>query len=275
MVSVYSVCASVALLLCVYSSNAQSIDAWYDRFEYNSFVDSEEMFQVFWTPNEAACTVEFGLAVETDSYAALGISESGGMGGSDIVMGWITDDGEYILQNRYATARALPSLMSSQSGIRKIDGWKEEVNGTVMTYIHFEKDTFPDTEFGVDIKLGTTRVIYAWGTDAMQSDSTPVRHCGDCRGPQSINLLQGESVEIPLPDDAVIFDVLHPLHTVPNDDTTYQCSLHALPRYDSTQHVIRIYPAIIPAENQGIVHHILLYNCPPHQMNVSDVGKSR
>merc|ERR1719491_823423 len=139
MVSVYSVCASVALLLCVYSSNAQSIDAWYDRFEYNTFVDSDEMFQVFWTPNEAACTVEFGLAVETDSYAALGISESGGMGGSDIVMGWITDDGEYILQNRYATARALPSLMNSQSGIRKIDGWKEEVNGTVMTFIHFEK----------------------------------------------------------------------------------------------------------------------------------------
>ena len=176
---------------------------------------------MFWTPNEAACTVEFGLAVETDSYAALGISDSGGMTGSDIVMGWVTDDGEFMLQNRYALSRSFPNMMSDQSGIRKIDAWKEDVNGTVTTFLHFEKDTFPDTDFGVDIKLGTTRVIYTWGNQPMQSNSDPVRHCNECRGPQSINLLQGDSVEHPLPDDAEYEDVVVSQHAVPATDTTY------------------------------------------------------
>ena len=37
---------------------------------------------------------------------------------------------------------------------------------------------------------------------------------------------------------------------------------------------MRIDPVIVPEENEGVVHHILLYYCPEHQMNASDVGKS-
>ena len=143
-------------VVLLWSTNGQSIEDWYAHFEYNTFIDSDAVFQVFWTPDEASCSVEFGLAVETDSYAALGISESGGMTGSDIIMGWITEDGEFILQNRYAPGYVSPSLFDDQSsGFTAIDGWKEDINGTVMTYLHFEKETFPDfDDNAVNIKIG-------------------------------------------------------------------------------------------------------------------------
>lgn len=146
----------LSLLLLLWTGNGQSIDEWYDHFEYNSFIDADAMFQVFWTPNEQSCTVEFGIAVETDSYAAFGISDSGGMTGSDIIMGWITEEGEVIMQNRYATGYFTPSLFDDQtSGFTPIDGWKEEINGTIMTYLHFEKETFPEfDENAVNIKIG-------------------------------------------------------------------------------------------------------------------------
>ncbi len=143
--------------LLLWMTNGQGIDHWYDHFEYHSFIDEYAEFQVFWTPDDASCTIEFGLAVETDSYAALGISESGGMTGSDIIMGWITDDGEFILQNRYGLDNGFPNLFDDQtSGFTAIEGWKDDVNGTTMTYLHFEKETFPDfDDNAVNIKIGT------------------------------------------------------------------------------------------------------------------------
>ena len=57
----------------------------------------------------------------------------------------------------------------------------------------------------------------------MDADAIPLKHCDDCRGPQSMNLLQGESTTVPLPDDAEVLDILIPEHTIPSTDTTYYC----------------------------------------------------
>ena len=62
----------------------------------------------------------------------------------------------------------------------------------------------------------------------MDADSTPSKHCDECRGPKSMNLLQGESATVSLPDDVEAFDILTPEHTVPSTDTTYYCMSSAL-----------------------------------------------
>ena len=121
---------------------------------------------------------------------------------------------------------------------------------------------------------GTTRVIYAFGSQPMDANSIPLRHCDDCRGPQSMNLLQGEANEIPLPDDAEMIDIVFPEHVIPATDTTYYCSLQELPRFDNAQHVVRVDPIIEPIENEGVVHHILLYYCPEQFINETDVGET-
>ena len=46
---------------------------------------------------------------------------------------------------------------------------------------------------------------------------------------QSMNLSQGEQIEIPLPDDAESFNTTVEPHTLPAVDTTYYCTLHELP----------------------------------------------
>ena len=38
--------------------------------------------------------------------------------------------------------------------------------------------------------------------------------------------------------------------------------------------MVRVDPLVEPAENEGIVHHIVLYYCPSRVVNVSHVGQS-
>ena len=51
-------------------------------------------------------------------------------------------------------------------------------------------------------------------------------------------------------------------------------SLFELPRFDEAQHVVRVDPVVEPMENEGVVHHILLYYCPEQFINETDVGES-
>eukprot|EP01084_Bolivina_argentea_P052203 95905_1 len=199
------------------------------------------------------------------------------MSASDIVIGWITENGEYILSNRYTNPNSFgnPQLFDDQSGIKKIDGWYNEINGTSMTYLHFEKEMFPDfDERNVNIKIGTTQIIYAWRDGKLTANGNPSKHCDQCRGPQSINLLQGEQDnDVILPDDSNYVDVTVNQYHLPSDDTIYHCSLHQLPQFDDTQHIIRFGPKIDPPQHEGLVHHLLMYDCPQIYINQTQVGK--
>jgi len=55
-------------------------------------------FTLSWTINEAAELITFNLAVETQGYVGFGISKSGTMAGSDIVVATIEDGGEINLK---------------------------------------------------------------------------------------------------------------------------------------------------------------------------------
>ena len=236
--------------------DSESYDDWYDEFEFDTFIDGDEKYQVFWNPDQDSCMIEFGLAVEYDGWVGFGISESGGMTQSDIVVGWIKDNGHVELQNRYALSRSTPQLFDDQNGIEKISGWKEEIDNTTFTYLRFKKEMFPDFDpNNVNVKIGTTRVIFAYG-DLNQAGDDITQHTGDHRGPQSMNLLQGEPQPIPLENDTQYFELTAPEHTIPDKDTTYWCTLLELPSFNDTQHVTRIDPVIDPPENEGVVHHV-------------------
>jgi len=250
---------ALSLTFCFQIISSQYTE-WDSHFDHKAFVTPQENFQIYWTSNIKDCTIEFGMIVETNGWAAIGISMTGGMSKSDIVMGYVDDEGEVTLENWYRDLpdNGWPTPFQDQSGIRLIDGWKDDINGTTKKYLRFMKDTFPslDRNFSIDIPIGTARVIYAW------NDNLPFGYHGeDNRGTESMNLLSGDSKEIPLPEDAAFFDVLQPNVSVPSTDTTYWCTLLPLPTFNKTQHVVRFDP-VIQAGNEGIVHHILLSICP-------------
>ena len=201
---------------------------------------SDDKYEIYWNADQDGCILEIGLAVQTDGWVGFGISENGsGMQDADIVIGWITSDGEFILTNRIGDGFKRPELFDDQSHITPIEGWKEEIDGKIMTFIRFEKEMFPDHENSVQISIGTTKVIWAYRDGELSSTDEPSYHtrsCIDspdniigCRSIESINLLQGESTKVPLPQDALEYDVFMPNVTVSDASTTYHCSLLELP----------------------------------------------
>eukprot|EP01084_Bolivina_argentea_P312482 540989_1 len=276
----FKIAVSYAYIVWI-TTSLPYLDEWIDHFDFHTFIDGYEMFQVYWTSDQSnACTLEIGLAVQTDGWIGFGITESGSMSGADMVVGWVTDNDEYIIQNRIGPngGNGYPPQFESQSGVIPINGWKEDINGTITTYLHFEKQIFPDfDQRALDVKVGTTRVIYAWRNGVLTEDSDITNHgfgCSDtaCRGHESMNLLNGETASVPLPEGAQNHSIFIENVAISNKSTTYYCSLLELPHYDSVQHIVQIDPIITP-ENTGIVHHMIAYRCPEHAMNRSHIGK--
>ena len=59
-------------------------------------LDAAETFFVAWQQTETQITFE--ILVKTRGYVAFGLSPNGAMKGSDIVVGWVNDDGTAVLQ---------------------------------------------------------------------------------------------------------------------------------------------------------------------------------
>eukprot|EP01083_Nonionella_stella_P294576 1001367_1 len=241
-----------------------AVDEWTEHFSFHtSMSGSDGKYQVYWNVNEDLCVLEMGLMVETNGWIGIGISRSGSMKDSDIVMGWIAD-GEYILQHRYGTGIVTPELFDDQSHIKKIKGWKEVNASKTITYLHFEKEMYVNFDKNVvDINRGTTKVIWAWKDGELAANETPTYHEGH-RGTQHMQLFNGPQPKTPLPNDALSFDIIMPNISIPNKDITYYyCSLVELPVLKKTHHIIQFDGLI----HSDFVHHTLLWNCPKWFVN--------
>ena len=212
--------------------HADLYDKWYEEFDYNTYMGgSNEEFQVFWNEDQEACTLEVGLAVQTDGWVGFGISENGvGMQQSDIVMGWIDSQGDLVIENGYATWNQRPTPFEDQSYVTPIEGMKTEINGTMTTFVRFKRELFPEFDDNArSVKIGTTRVIWARGP--LSPADTPIGHTDSPsdRFHESMNLLQGESSPIPMPNDTLSVDVFMANISLPDDETTYYCSIIEMP----------------------------------------------
>jgi len=106
----------------------------------------------------------------------------------------VSDNGEFTVQNRYrekGSGNGTPRLFEDQSYIRAIDGWKESVNGTTMTYMQYEKAAtgIRNNEYAVPIEPGTMNVLWAIGNTVLAANDTPSNHgsCENCRGLDSMD----------------------------------------------------------------------------------------
>jgi hypothetical protein len=59
---------------------------------HNTYLDPQDQFHLSWKLDEVEKEIEFLVEVRTLGWVGLGLSPSGGMGGSDIVIAWVNDD---------------------------------------------------------------------------------------------------------------------------------------------------------------------------------------
>ena len=84
----------------------------------------------------------------------MGISPRGQMPNSDIALGWVDDDGNVYLQDRYTTGRSTPLYDSSQN-LTLIGG--EEADG--MTRLRWTRPQYSCDGDDMSLSKGTTRYI--------------------------------------------------------------------------------------------------------------------
>jgi hypothetical protein len=61
---------------------------------HSSWLDHYHKYHLKWKTDDRTETITFKVEVQTRGWVGFGISPNGGMKNSDIVIGWIADDGK-------------------------------------------------------------------------------------------------------------------------------------------------------------------------------------
>ncbi|KAL6039096.1 hypothetical protein STEG23_023360, partial [Scotinomys teguina] len=103
----------------------------------------------------------------------------------------------------------------------------------------------------------TVRVIWAYHRED-PGESGPKYHDSN-RGTRSLRLLNPEKANV-LSTTSPYFDLVNQDVPIPNKGTTYWCQMFKIPSFQEKHHIIKVEP-IIERGHEGLVHHILLYQC--------------
>uniref|UniRef100_A0A8C1YXB8 Monooxygenase, DBH-like 1, like n=1 Tax=Cyprinus carpio TaxID=7962 RepID=A0A8C1YXB8_CYPCA len=223
----------VLLLLSVQWSWAQEDPL----LPFSEHLDSEHKVRLKWGFDEIKGTILFELTINTNGWVGFGFSPKGGMTGADVVIGGVGPDGSYFT-DRHAGGNSMPVVDQQQN--YKLLSLTESDGKTVMKFQRSidscDKDDLPITvrlfnHFSFNYSLQSTK---------------------------ELNLLK--YMPHVNPPNSSFFDITMVNFTVPAKQTYYHCKIMKAPTFGPKQHIYRIEPVI---ENFDLVHHLLLYRCPP------------
>ena len=63
--------------------------------------DGSPLYTLYWNFNTAEQTITFAVKAMTNGWVGFGISPNGGMVNSDVVIGWVNDEGQAFLDVSY------------------------------------------------------------------------------------------------------------------------------------------------------------------------------
>ncbi|XP_077994651.1 DBH-like monooxygenase protein 1 homolog [Glandiceps talaboti] len=224
-------------------------------FTHNAVLDGYENFHLYWKYDEEMITFE--VHVRTTGWVGLGFSPNGGMPGSDMIMGWVLDDGDVRFTDRHSTSFSEPVIDDKDDDYNLLMG-KEENDVTVL---RFERklDTCDDDHDWL-ITGDTLRVIWAYHSADPEDDKPIAKH--EHRGSKSVQLLSVSTEGAPDLDGPNMYhhDLVINNFAVPVRQTTYACVGQKLPELDGKHHLIA-YAPVIQTGHEAIVHHVVIYQC--------------
>ncbi|XP_051954255.1 DBH-like monooxygenase protein 2 homolog [Xyrauchen texanus] len=214
---------------------------------FSEVLDPNLKVRLKWGFDEIQGTILFELSVTTSGWIGFGFSPKGGMTGADIVIGGVGLKGNYFT-DRHAEGNSMPAVDQQQN--YKLLSLTES-NGT--TVMKFQRSIEACDVNDLPIMNLPIKLIYAYG----QTDDITY-HGTTKRGTKELNLLK--YMPRVTPPNSNYFDMTMANFTVPANQTYYHCKIMKAPTFNQKQHIYRIGPVI---ENHDLVHHLLLYRCPP------------
>ncbi|KAK3764734.1 hypothetical protein RRG08_042044 [Elysia crispata] len=223
-----------------------------ESFPYHDQLTKD--YTLYWNSNSTHIKLE--MVVKTNGWVGFGISPKGAMKSSDVIIGWVKD-GQVHFADRHAEGNFLPAKDLRQDW--SLISGQETGQYTTLKVVR-KLDTCDDQD--MPVKVGTTRIIYAYGASDPTSDYAISYH-GSTRGTKSLALLEpAESTKqkVKLPADVKTLEFTNRNFPVPSANTTYSCTTWKIPDLGEKHHVIK-YEPIIQKGHETLVHHINLYYC--------------
>ena len=81
-----------SLLVCLGAAAHVNLDSY--RFNVVLFDQDGQYYSLHWNFQASTQSIYFAVNVSTTGWVGLGLSPSGQMPGSDVVIGWVSDSGE-------------------------------------------------------------------------------------------------------------------------------------------------------------------------------------
>ncbi|XP_050995493.1 DBH-like monooxygenase protein 2 homolog [Labeo rohita] len=221
---------------------------------FSEHLDPGHNVRLRWGFDEIQGTILFELTVNTSGWVGFGFSPNGGMAGADMVIGGVGPKGTYFT-DRHAGGNSMPVVDQQQN--YKLLSLIESDGKTVMKFQRSIDSCDKDDLSITDLPM---KLIYAYGqTDDITYHSTR-------RGTKELNLLK--YMPRVNPPNSNFFDITMVNFTIPANQTHYHCKIMQAPTFGPKQHIYRIEPVI---SNIDLVHHLLLYRCPPGVTEELDV----
>ncbi|XP_047429214.1 DBH-like monooxygenase protein 2 homolog [Mugil cephalus] len=230
-------------LLLAWSEGTRASDPTLPFMEY---LDEGHLVCLKWGFDNLKEEITFKLVVNSTGWVSFGLSPSGGMAGSDIVMGGL-DSGTSYFTDRHATGNSMPKVDEQQS--YTLLSMAEEEGQTIMA---FKRPFQTCDDQDLPITAQPIKLIYAYGI------TDEIGYHGAHRGTKEVNLLNYEQRTMLTNSDYITIKMDN--ITLPPTTTSYYCKIMTLPRFTTKHHIYMTEPII---ENHDVVHHMVLYRCPP------------
>ncbi|KAK2120557.1 hypothetical protein P7K49_001943 [Saguinus oedipus] len=116
------------------------------------------------------------------------------------------------------------------------------------------------------IEDGTVHLVYGILEKPFQSLEA-INTSGLRMGLQRVQLLKPDIPNPALPSDTYTMEIHTPNIRIPSRETTYWCHVKELPKGFSRHHIV-MYEPIVTKGNEGLVHHMEVFQCPPEMDSV-------
>ncbi|XP_065846011.1 DBH-like monooxygenase protein 1 [Oscarella lobularis] len=227
-----------------------------NKYTFHVSLDENENYWLFWSVDNEAGEISFGVQVNTPGWIGFGLSPDGRMPNSDIMTGWVNSKGKGFIQDRYSSGKFLPSDAESQD-VELIAASEADQ----VTTLEFKRKLKACEANDRSIDIGTSRIIWSYNPNDPEDDSPSALLQHTVTGRRSVNLLDTiGGAQVPLPDDVQELIVgVRNVH-LPTSETTYWCRNFTMPVIPSGAHIVGYAPMVTPG-NEGVVHHIVIYRC--------------
>ncbi|KAI8800861.1 PHM/PNGase F domain-containing protein [Cladochytrium replicatum] len=270
-----SISSFSALLLALLAQAWTSIaaPAWipFDTTQFKRhltlFTPANKPVELYWTLSADLATISVGVASNNSAgWLAVGFSETNGMKGADIALGYVNaTTSKFVLEDRFTEDFVTPVLDTKQD-LTLTGSWTTP-SYTAFTFTRPTKaGCNNDQDRDLYVELNTQQhVLVAFGTSMSFGQHAPTDRTSavvDLNSPTDAasDLLMNP----PIADlDLIPFSIIAPNTTVPARTTSYCYSYFEAPT-DAKYHVIQELPVV----RDPRVHHLIIYVCdtPPTKL---------